>query len=113
MVPLAVIVGLRVAGGEHLAVDVPSATVVFLAGFANAVALGSLAMAVRHASVASVSTISSASIVFSFIASVTIFGESGSAGMILGILVVTAGIIVAQLRRADVAAVVPAAPEVA
>lgn len=100
-VPLAMIVAVRVAGGEHLAVDGPSAAVVFLAGFANAVALGGLAMAVRHAPVASVNTISSASIVFSFIASVTIFGEAGSAPMIAGILAVTVGIIVAQLRRGE------------
>ena len=106
-VPLAVIVLARLAAGEHLAVDGPSALVVFLAGFANAVALGGLAMAVRHAPVASVNTITSASIVFSFIASVTIFGEAGSAAMIAGILLVTAGIIVAQLRRAA-AAEVPA-----
>ena len=99
MVPLAIIVAVRVAGGEHLAVDGPSALVVFVAGFANAVALGGLAMAVRYAPVASVNTISSASIVFSFIASVTLFGESGSLAMIIGILVVTGGIIVAQLRR--------------
>jgi drug/metabolite transporter (DMT)-like permease len=104
-VPLMLIVGIRVASGEHLAGDAGSALVVFLAGFANAVALGGLAMAVRHAPVASVNTISSASIVFSFIASVAIFGETGSAPMVLGILAVTAGIIVAQLRRG------PAAPE--
>lgn len=110
MVPLAVIVLARVAGGEHLVVDASSALVVFLAGFANALALGSLAMAVRHAPVASVSTISSSSIVFSFIASVAIFGESGSLTMVVGVLVVTAGIIVAQLRRGGVATVA-ATPE--
>lgn len=110
MVPLATIVAARVAGGEHLAVNGPSALIVFLAGFANAVALGGLAMAVRNTNVASVSTISSASIVFSFIASVTIFGESGSPAMIVGVLVVTAGIVVAQLRRSGAAKAAVAPP---
>lgn len=110
MVPLATIVAARVGGGEHLVVDAGSALVVFLAGFANALALGSLAMAVRHAPVAAVSTISSSSIVFSFIASVLVFGESGSLTMIVGVLVVTVGIVVAQLRRGGAPAVA-AAPE--
>jgi drug/metabolite transporter (DMT)-like permease len=56
-------------------------------------------MAVRSAPVASVNTISSSSIVLSFAASVLIFGETGSAPMIAGMVLVTVGILVAQLRR--------------
>jgi uncharacterized membrane protein len=70
-----------------------------LAGLANAVALASLAMAVRTAPVATVNTISSASIVFSFVASVLVFGETGSLPMVVGIVLVTVGIVVAQVRR--------------
>lgn len=109
LVPLALIVATRAASGEVIPVDARSAVVVLGAGVANAVALGSLAMAVRSAPVATVSTISSASIVFSFLASVFVFGESGSPTMVVGIVAVTAGIIVAQLRRGG--PVVAASPE--
>jgi drug/metabolite transporter (DMT)-like permease len=100
IVPLAVIVAAReIATPGSVEVDAASASAVFLAGFANAIALGGLAMAVRHAPVASVNTISSASIVLSFAASVLIFGETGSAPMVAGMVLVTAGIVVAQMRR--------------
>lgn len=85
--------------GDHLVVDARSAGAVLFAGLANSVALASLALAVRAAPVASVNTISSSSIVFSFIASVVVFNETGSPPMIAGIALVTAGIVVAQLRR--------------
>jgi drug/metabolite transporter (DMT)-like permease len=99
MVPLIAIVLGRAALGEHIAVDARSAGAVLFAGLANSVALASLALAVRAAPVAAVNTISSASIVFSFIASVVVFNESGSVPMVAGIALVTAGIVVAQLRR--------------
>jgi len=99
VVPLSAIVGARAAMGETIAADVSSVISVLLAGVANALALASLALAVRAAPVATVNTISSGSIVLSFIASVVVFGESGSPPMILGITLVTAGIVVAQLRR--------------
>jgi len=98
-VPLALIIGARAAGGEAIQADAASITAVLLAGCANAVALASLQLAVRHAPVATVNTISSSSIVFSFIASVAIFNETGSLPMVAGIALVTAGIVVAQLRR--------------
>jgi len=102
IVPLAVIVaGRELAAPGSVMVDPGSAGAVFLAGFANAVALGGLAMAVRTAPVASVNTISSSSIVLSFAASVLIFGETGSAPMVAGMVLVTIGILVAQLRRGD------------
>src|SRR3972149_3610555 len=93
---------LSVPGSVHA--DAGSAWAVFLAGFANAVALFGLAMAVRHAPVVSVNTISSSSVVLSFAASVLIFSESGAPPMIAGMILVVAGILVAQLRRG------PAAP---
>jgi drug/metabolite transporter (DMT)-like permease len=98
-VPLAAMVASRVAGGEVFAVDTASLAAVLLAGVANAVALGTLAKALQLAPIASVNTINSASIVFSFLASVFVFGESGSLPMVLGIGLVTAGIVVAQVRR--------------
>jgi drug/metabolite transporter (DMT)-like permease len=102
IVPLAVIVAAReVTAPGSVMVDPGSAGAVFLAGFANAVALGGLAMAVRSAPVASVNTISSSSIVLSFAASVLVFGETGSAPMIAGMVLVTVGILVAQLRRGE------------
>jgi drug/metabolite transporter (DMT)-like permease len=103
MVPLAIIVGVRQAMGETIVADAASITSVLVAGVANAVALASLALAVRAAPVASVNTISSASVVFAFVASVLVFGESGSVPMIAGILLVTAGIVVSQARRATAA----------
>lgn len=110
MVPLAVIVAVReLSSPGSVAGDAGSAGAVFLAGFANAVALGGLAMAVRHAPVASVNTISSGSVVLSFVASVAIFGESGSAPMIAGMVLVTVGILVAQLRRGGPGGSAPAA----
>jgi len=99
LVPLALIVGGRWLAGETIAADAASVGAVLVAGVANAFALAGLAMAVRTAPVATVNSISSASLVFSFIASVVVFGESGSLPMVIGIVLVTAGIVVAQLRR--------------
>jgi DME family drug/metabolite transporter len=99
-VPLALVVILReLSSPGAVQTDAGSAAAVFLAGFANALALGGLAMALRIAPVATVNTISSGNVVLSFVASVVIFGESGSAPMIAGMVLVTAGILVAQLRR--------------
>jgi drug/metabolite transporter (DMT)-like permease len=89
----------ELAAPGTLMTDGGSAGAVFLAGFANVVALGGLAMALRLSPVATVNTISSGNVVLSFVASVLIFGESGSAPMIAGMVLVTAGILVAQLRR--------------
>ena len=100
LLPLLVIVGARwAADPSSVAVDPASAAAVLVAGCANAVALAGLAMAVRSTTVAATSTITSATIVFSFVASVILFQETGSPAMILGVLLVTAGIVVAQVRR--------------
>lgn len=99
LVPLTLIVAARWLAGDSLSVDAASVAAVLVAGIANSVALASLSLAVRNTEVATVNTISSASIVFSFVGSVVIFGEIGTVPMIVGIVLVTAGIIVAQVRR--------------
>jgi drug/metabolite transporter (DMT)-like permease len=99
-VPLALLTALRAATTPGwTAGDAGSIGAVLAAGVANALALAALALAVRHAPVASVNTISSAAIVLSFVASVVVFGEPGSPVMVAGVVLVTAGIVVAQLRR--------------
>jgi len=98
IVPLVAILGARAMAGQHIVADQGAATAVLAAGFANALAVASLALAVRTAPVATVNSISSASIVFSFVASILLFQETGSLPMILGIGLVTAGIVVAQIR---------------
>jgi len=110
LVPLVAILVARAAAGDLIVVDQAGATAVIAAGFANAVAVASLALAVRTAPVATVNSISSASIVFSFVASIVLFDETGSLPMILGIALVTAGIVVAQIRRAAPGSPVPSPP---
>jgi drug/metabolite transporter (DMT)-like permease len=110
-VPLALVVaGREVVAPGSVHFDPSSVGAVFAAGFANALALGGLAMAVRHAPVASVNTISSGSIVLSFVASVVLFHESGSVPMVAGVVLVVAGILVAQVRRAPAVAAPGASP---
>jgi drug/metabolite transporter (DMT)-like permease len=99
IVPLIGMVGVRGALGETMVADTPSVLAVLAAGLVNALALASLALAVRAAPVATVNSISSGTIVLSFLASVFVFGENGSPPMIVGITLVTGGIIVAQVRR--------------
>ena len=109
IVPLSGIVAVRAALGETLLADTPSVVAVLAAGLVNALALASLALAVRSAPVATVNSISSGSIVLGFLASVFVFGENGSPPMILGITLVTGGIIVAQVRRRAAGAATPPA----
>ena len=99
IVPLTAMVAARAALGETMAADTPSVLAVLAAGLVNALALASLALAVRAAPVATVNSISSGAIVLGFLASVLVFGENGSPPMIVGITLVTGGIIVAQVRR--------------
>ena len=72
---------------------------VLLAGCANAFALVGLTQAMKFSDVATTNTISSSQVALSFVASVLLFGETGSALMVLGVLVVVAGIVVAQVDR--------------
>jgi len=99
IVPLTGIVGVRAVIGDTMLADTSSVLAVLAAGLVNALALASLALAVRAAPVATVNSISSGSIVLGFLASVFVFGENGSPPMIVGITLVTGGIIVAQVRR--------------
>ncbi|HJW21975.1 MAG TPA: DMT family transporter [Candidatus Limnocylindrales bacterium] len=112
-VPLALILVGRVAAGESIPIDGGSVAAVLLAGCFNAVALLTLTLAVRAATVATVNTIGSSTVVLSFIASVTLFGETSSAPMVAGIALVTVGIVVAQLRRRASRGSATALPEAA
>jgi drug/metabolite transporter (DMT)-like permease len=73
--------------------------VVLLAGGINAFALAALTQSMKYTDVATVNTITSASIVFSFVASVVVFGEIGTPAMIVGVVLVVAGILVAQVDQ--------------
>lgn len=102
LVPLAAIIALReiAAPGVVFGSLAPATVAVVLAaGLANALALASLALAVRYTTVASTNVVSAAAIVFSFVGSVLIFGEVGTPPMVVGVLLVIAGLLVAQLRR--------------
>lgn len=78
--------------------------VVLAAGCANVLALAGIAQAVRYSSVATVNTIGSAQIVFSFLASVFLFGEAVPPLMLLGVVAVIGGILVGQTVRSAVRA---------
>ena len=80
-------------------VDLGTALAVLLAGAANALALIGLARALSYADVATVNTLSSSQVLWSFLAGVLLFGEVGSPVMIAGVVCVVAGIVVAQTDR--------------
>lgn len=87
-------------GGNPLAGgDDEQMLVVLAAGIVNALALISIAQSLRHISVAASSSIQSGVVVFSFVAAVLIFNETGSWPMVVGVSAVAAGIIIANLRR--------------
>ena len=94
--------------------DTPTLAAVLLAGVANALALIGLTQAMKYTDVATTNTLSSSQIVFSFLASVLFFQETGSLPMVVGVVLVVAGIVVAQMdrsrRRADAAAGLGQAP---
>lgn len=102
LVPLgAIIVGREIVapGVVFGGLEPQTVGVVLAAGLANALALASLALAVRYTTVASTNVVSAAAIVFSFLGSVVIFGEVGTLPMVFGVGLVIAGLLVAQLRR--------------
>ena len=102
LVPLGLIIGGRelVEPGSVLGGLAPTTVgVVLAAGLANALALASLALAVRYTTVASTNVVSAAAIVFSFVGSVVIFREVGSPPMVAGVALVVIGLVVAQIRR--------------
>ncbi len=103
LAPLAAIIGAREAlepGAVFGGLSLATVGVVLAAGLANALALASLALAVRYTTVASTNVVSAAAIVFSFVGSIVIFGEVGTPPMVVGVLLVIAGLLIAQLRRA-------------
>jgi drug/metabolite transporter (DMT)-like permease len=102
LVPLGLLIGGRelLEPGSVLGGLAPTTVgVVLAAGLANALALASLALAVRYTTVASTNVVSAAAIVFSFVGSVVIFREVGSPPMVAGVALVVIGLVVAQLRR--------------
>src|SRR5205814_8894976 len=80
-------------------IDLGTALAVLLAGAANALALIGLARALSYSDVATVNTLSSSQVLWSFLAAVLLFGEVGSPVMIAGVVCVVAGIVVAQTDR--------------
>ena len=103
MVPLLLIIAVQAAtsgGAAFATLSWETVGIVLLAGVANAVALIGLTQAMRDSTVATTNTISSAQLVFSFVGAVLLFNETGSPPMILGVVLVTIGIIYAQLDRA-------------
>ncbi len=102
LVPLGLLIGARelLEPGSVLGGLAPTTVgVVLAAGLANALALASLALAVRYTTVASTNVVSAAAIVFSFVGSVVIFREVGSPPMVAGVALVVIGLVVAQIRR--------------
>lgn len=102
LVPLLVLIvvqALTSGGAAFRTLEWSTVGVVLLAGVFNALALVGLTQAMRDATVATTNTLSSSQLVFSFVASVLLFGETGSPAMVLGVLLVMGGIITAQLDR--------------
>jgi drug/metabolite transporter (DMT)-like permease len=100
-VVLLVIQLVRGAGNPLVGADAGTVLVVLAAGCVNALALIGIAQSLRHITVAASSSIQSATVVFSFIASVVIFSESAVAPMVVGVTAVAAGILIANLRRRE------------
>lgn len=103
LTPLVALIAIRALAGVGPGpgdVDLAAIGVVLLAGVFNAVALVGLTQAMREATVATTNTLSASQLVFSFVASVLLFNEVGSPAMILGVVLVMAGIVYAQTDRA-------------
>jgi drug/metabolite transporter (DMT)-like permease len=107
LLPLLVVIGAQAAvdgGAAFRTLEWSTVGVVLLAGVFNTFALVGLTQAMRDTTVATTNTLSSSQLVFSFVASVLLFSETGSPEMIVGVLLVMGGIIYAQVdrsRRAD------------
>jgi drug/metabolite transporter (DMT)-like permease len=84
--------------------------VILLMGVVNILAMTGITQALRHTSVGTVSSIGSASIAVSFVASVFLFTESVSLLMAFGVVIVIAGILVGQAGRRETPAVAAATP---
>jgi O-acetylserine/cysteine efflux transporter len=73
--------------------------VILIMGVVNILAMTGVTQALRHTTVGTVSSIGSASIAVSFLASIFLFTESVSLLMAAGVIVVIAGILVGQAGR--------------
>jgi O-acetylserine/cysteine efflux transporter len=101
-VPLAVIAiarGVLDPAGMLTGLRAYDVVVILIAGCVNVMALTGIAQAVRHASVATVNTIGSSAVAFSFLASVFIFAEAVPPLMTLGVVAVIGGILFGQAGR--------------
>lgn len=104
LVPLLIVTIVRTfvdTAGLYAGLHPYDVAVVLAAGCANVLALAGIAQAVRYSSVATVNTIGSAQIVFSFVASVFIFGEAVPLLMLVGVVAVIGGILVGQTTRSS------------
>ncbi len=94
-----VLVQSQLSDTELLAVLTGTELLVMIAvGFANAVALASMILATKHTSVAAISTISSLVIVTSLVVGRLVFAESQPFLLLIGALLIIAGVVVSQLR---------------
>lgn len=91
-------------GGNPVAgADAGQLWIVLLAGCVNALALVGIAQSLRHISVAASSSIQTATVIFSFLAAILVFGEYATWPMVVGVTAVAGGILVANLRRREAA----------
>jgi drug/metabolite transporter (DMT)-like permease len=113
LVPLLAIQLVRNAGNPLAGADGADILIVLVAGCFNAVALVGIFQALRHVTVAIQSSLQSATIVFSFLGAVIIFAEPAEPMMVAGVLAVSVGIVVAQVRTRRAAVVTPQPPPMA
>jgi drug/metabolite transporter (DMT)-like permease len=103
-VPLLVVILVRAfvdPAGQFAGADPYTCTVALVAGCANGVAVAATAKAVRYVSVGTINAIGSAQIVFSFGASMLIFGESVPPLMLAGVAGVLGGIVIGQTSKTE------------
>jgi drug/metabolite transporter (DMT)-like permease len=96
--PLLVIQIIRGGGNPLAGADAAQVWIVLAAGCFNALALVGIVQSAKHVAVAVATSIQSATVVFSFLAAILIFSEAPPV-MVAGVVLVAAGIVVAQLRR--------------
>ncbi|MBM4409015.1 MAG: DMT family transporter [Chloroflexi bacterium] len=106
LVPLTLVIvaqAMTSGGAAFRTLEWSAVGIVLLAGAFNALALVGLTQAMRDTTVATTNTLSSSQLVFSFFASVLLFSETGSPEMLLGVVLVMAGIVWAQVDRSRTA----------
>lgn len=106
LVPLTLVIvaqAMTSSGAAFRTLEWSAVGIVLLAGAFNALALVGLTQAMRDTTVATTNTLSSSQLVFSFFASVLLFSETGSPEMLLGVGLVMAGIVWAQVDRSRTA----------